>query len=49
MRSQNTTGKLWSVARYNSNNSWLYNGNNGKLSNNYNKTNANSVRPVLAL
>lgn len=34
MRSQTTTGKLWSVARYNSNNAWLYNGNNGKLNNN---------------
>lgn len=34
MRSRFTIGKLWSVARYNSNNSWLYNGDNGKLNNN---------------
>lgn len=39
-------GKQWSVAEYNANNAWLYNGNNGNVNNN-NKYNSNSVRPVL--
>lgn len=37
----------WSVAEYNNNNAWFYNGNNGKLNNN-NKYNSNLVRPCLA-
>lgn len=45
MRSQFSIGKHWSVAQYSSNNSWLYNGNNGELNNN-NKYNSNSVRSL---
>ena len=37
--------RRWSVARYNSNNAWLYNGNNGKLNNN-NLYNGLTVRPL---
>lgn len=46
MGSQHNIGKHGSVAEYNANNAWLYNGNNGKLNNN-NKYNTLSVRPVL--
>lgn len=46
MSSRENIGKQGLVAEYNANNSWLYNGNNGKLNNN-NKNNTNSVRPVL--
>jgi len=47
MRSQYITAerRRWSVARYNSNNAWLYNGNNGKLNNN-NLYNGLTVRPL---
>lgn len=49
MRSQSTIRKrtvLWSVAQYNSNNSWLYNGNNGNVNNN-NKYNNNGGRSLV--
>lgn len=46
MISQDNMGKQGSVAEYNANNAWLYNGNNGCVNNN-NKYNSNSVRPVL--
>ena len=39
---------LLPCAEYSANNSFNYNGNNGKLNNN-NKNNTYSVRPVLAL
>ena len=39
-------GKHRSLAEYNANNAWLYNGNNGNVNNN-NKYNSNGVRPVL--
>ena len=46
---QNTMHNIhWSVAEYNSNNAWYYNGNNGNVNNN-NKYNSNSVRPLLEL
>lgn len=45
MCSQFSIGKHWSVAQYSSNNSWLYNGNNGELNNN-NKYNTNSARAL---
>lgn len=46
MISQYNIGKRGSVAEYNANNTWLYNGNNGNVNNN-NKYNNNGVRPVL--
>lgn len=46
MISQYNIGKRGSVAEYNANNAWLYNGNNGNVNNN-NKYNSNGVRPVL--
>lgn len=46
MISQDNNGKHGPVAEYAGNNSWLYNGYNGKLNNN-NKYNNNGVRPVL--
>lgn len=47
MRSQFITAerKRWSVARYNNNNAWLYNGNNGNMNNN-NLYNQLSVRAL---
>lgn len=47
MRSQFITAELrhWSVARYNNNNAWLYNGTNGTLNNN-NLYNRYASRPL---
>lgn len=45
MRSQFTTHELWSVSQYNSNNAWLYYGNNGTLNNN-NKYNSYGGRSL---
>ena len=46
MASQYNISRQGLVAEYNSNNAWLYNGDNGRLNNN-NKQNSNTVRPVL--
>lgn len=46
MRSQLYTGELWSVAQYNANNNWFYNGDNGTVNNN-NKYNDNIGARVL--
>jgi hypothetical protein len=46
MRSQLYTGELWSVAQYNANNGWIFNGNNGTVNNN-NKYNGNIGARVL--
>ncbi|MBR1373179.1 hypothetical protein IJ556_01855 [bacterium] len=42
----NNSNIHWTVAEYNANNAWYYNGNNGTLNNN-NKYNTNQSRPTL--
>ena len=48
MSSRENIGKQGLVAEYNANNSWLYNGNTGRLYGDT-KYGTRSVRPVLAL